>query len=118
MTTPKAMSQTPAPMTQPVVPYAPPARWLHWLTALAVLLVIPAGIAMNNVPQGPTQDRLFDFHRSVGILILALAVLRVATRILLGAPPPAPGLIQRAAATEPRVSCTIGEKIWMDHWAN
>ncbi|MET3352257.1 UNVERIFIED_ORG: hypothetical protein ABID33_000140 [Xanthobacter viscosus] len=33
-------------------------------------------------------------------------------------PPPAPGLIQRAAATEPRVSCTIGEKIWMDHWAN
>ncbi|MFG1370882.1 DUF1194 domain-containing protein [Xanthobacter oligotrophicus] len=33
-------------------------------------------------------------------------------------PPPGPGLIQRAAATEPRVSCTIGEKIWMDHWAN
>lgn len=75
-----------------MVAYALPARWLHWLTALAVLLVIPAGIAMMNLPQGPAQDRLFDFHRSVGILILVLAVLRVATRIALGAPPPHPGL--------------------------
>lgn len=33
-------------------------------------------------------------------------------------PPPGPGLVQRAAAPQPRVSCTIGEKIWMDHWAN
>ncbi|MDI4665817.1 DUF1194 domain-containing protein [Xanthobacter autotrophicus] len=33
-------------------------------------------------------------------------------------PPPGPGLVQRAATTAPRVSCTIGEKIWMDHWAN
>lgn len=31
---------------------------------------------------------------------------------------PGPGLIQYASAQQPRISCTIGEKIWMDHWAN
>ena len=33
-------------------------------------------------------------------------------------PKPGPGLIQHASAEQPRISCTIGEKIWMDHWAN
>ncbi|MFG1264108.1 MULTISPECIES: DUF1194 domain-containing protein [Xanthobacter] len=33
-------------------------------------------------------------------------------------PKPGPGLIQHASAQQPRISCTIGEKIWMDHWAN
>lgn len=47
---------------------------------------------MMNLPQGPAQDRVFDLHRSVGILILVLAVLRVATRVAVGAPPPVPGL--------------------------
>ena len=31
---------------------------------------------------------------------------------------PGPGLIRHASAEQPRISCTIGEKIWMDHWAN
>nr|WP_245327526.1 DUF1194 domain-containing protein [Xanthobacter flavus] len=33
-------------------------------------------------------------------------------------PKPGPGLIQHASAEQPRISCTIGEKIWMDHWSN
>lgn len=76
----------------PIETYARPARWIHWLTALAVLFVIPAGFIMMNMPPGPGQDRLFDLHRSVGTLILALAVLRVAVRIAFGAPPRPPGL--------------------------
>lgn len=79
-------------MTTPIVPYARPARWIHWLTALAVLFVIPAGIAMMNLPSGPAQDRLFDLHRSVGILILTLSVLRVAVRVALGTPPRPEGI--------------------------
>ncbi len=58
----------------PIETYARPARWIHWLTALAGLFVIPAGFIMMNMPSGPGQDRLFDLHRSVGTLILALAV--------------------------------------------
>ncbi|MFS8036376.1 cytochrome b [Xanthobacter sp. AM11] len=54
--------------------------------ALLVICVIPAGFIMMNLPSGPAQDRFFDLHRSIGFLILCLAVVRVAVRILV--PPP------------------------------
>lgn len=72
--------------TDTLRPYAPPARWIHWIMAVLVILVIPAGFAMMNMDSGPTQDRLFDLHRSIGFTILCLAVIRVAVRIL--NPPP------------------------------
>ena len=62
--------------------YAAPARWLHWSVALLVLLVIPAGLVMVRLPSGAAQNQLFDFHRSVGIAILALAIVRVGVRVL------------------------------------
>ena len=62
--------------------YAPPARRIHWIMAALVICVIPAGFAMMNVPSGPTQDRLFDLHRSIGFTILCLAVARVVIRLL------------------------------------
>lgn len=68
--------------------YAPPARRIHWIMAVLVILVIPLGFAMMNMDSGPTQDRLFDLHRSIGFTILCLAVIRVLIRIL--NPPPAP----------------------------
>ncbi|QTL01958.1 cytochrome b [Aquabacter sp. L1I39] len=77
-------------MHAPVTPYSGPARWIHWLTALAILTVIPAGLVMMRLPSGPAQDQLFDLHKSVGFLILCLAVLRVAVRLAYGAPPPVP----------------------------
>lgn len=33
-------------------------------------------------------------------------------------PPPALSLVVPASSAQPRVSCTIGEKMWLDHWAN
>ncbi|MEW6121826.1 MAG: cytochrome b [Pseudomonadota bacterium] len=72
--------------------YSAPARWIHWITALCVLLVIPFGFVMMRLPSGPWQDQLFDLHRSIGFTILCLAVLRVAVRLLIPPPPPAPGL--------------------------
>ena len=76
----------------PITPYAPPARWLHWIMAALMLLVIPFGFIMMRLPSGDAQNQLFDLHRSIGFTILCLAVLRVVIRILYGAPPPAPGL--------------------------
>lgn len=32
--------------------------------------------------------------------------------------PGAPAQVRRASAEQPRISCTIGERIWLDHWAN
>jgi len=41
---------------------------------------------MDQAPSGPTQDTLFDLHRSFGALILALAVVRWINRLAGGTP--------------------------------
>lgn len=69
--------------------YSFPARLLHWLSALCILMVIPFGFIMMRVPAGEVQNQLFDLHRSIGFLILCLSVIRVFVRVVKGAPPPA-----------------------------
>ena len=57
--------------------YRPPARVLHWTMAILVLATIPAGFVM--VQQGldrSLQNAFFLFHKNVGVLLLALVVLR------------------------------------------
>lgn len=72
--------------------YSAISKWTHWITAICVLGLIPAGIIMGNLPEGPLQNRLFDLHRSTGILVLCLALLRVAARQSFGTPAPAQSL--------------------------
>jgi len=47
---------------------------------------------MPRLPEGALQNQLFDLHRSTGILVLALAILRVSARIAFRSPPPASSL--------------------------
>jgi cytochrome b561 len=49
--------------------YSRAAILLHWATALCVLIAIPLAIAMNNLPEGPLQDTLFNYHKSFGQLM-------------------------------------------------
>ena len=81
--------------------YPPTSKWLHWLIAVSVLVMIPIGIVMGRVGQGPLQNTLYDLHKSFGILILALMVARLVNRIVVGAPAPPPGLArwQRAVSS-------------------
>jgi cytochrome b561 len=69
-------------------PYRPPAKLLHWATAVAVLCVVPLGIAMVDAAPGPRQNQLYDLHRSFGALILTLTALRLLWRLYASAPPP------------------------------
>lgn len=69
--------------------YRLPARILHWLTAIIVLGMIPAGIYMVNASPGPTQDLLFNLHRSFGVVLLPIMLLRLTYRVL-DPPPPLP----------------------------
>ena len=80
--------------------YAAASKWLHWIIALLVLVALPMGVLLDKLPEGPLQDRLFDLHRSLGVLVLALAFLRVAARSTFGAPAPAAVLtpFERAAS--------------------
>jgi cytochrome b561 len=72
--------------------YPASSKWLHWLVAISVLIAVPVGIVLPYTPQGPTQDGLFNLHKSLGALILILMVLRIANRLIIGAPAPEPGI--------------------------
>lgn len=81
--------------------YPSTSKWLHWLVALSVLVMVPIGITMGRLEQGPLQNTLFTLHKSFGILILALMIARLVNRLVVGAPAPAPGLArwQRAVSS-------------------
>ena len=72
--------------------YSPWSKALHWITALFVLFIIPAGIVMTNIGPGQLQNNLYNLHRSFGVLVFALALARVLVRIAQGGPGAAPGL--------------------------
>ncbi len=69
--------------------YPAAIKWIHWITALCVFILIPVGIVMHNLEPGPLQDRLYFFHKSFGLLVLMLTVARLGVRLTVGAPPPA-----------------------------
>ena len=69
--------------------YSGAAKWLHWVTAGLILSLIPAGVAMTDMAEGPAQDRLYDLHRSFGMAVLALTSARLFLRLRNGAPPSA-----------------------------
>jgi cytochrome b561 len=79
--------------------YSLPARLAHWLTAAFVVLAFFVGLTMLRVGQGSLQDQLFDWHRSFGATIFALAALRLLWRLRHPAPPlpEMPGWMRAAA---------------------
>jgi|APCry1669190156_1035279.scaffolds.fasta_scaffold47445_2 cytochrome b561 len=68
--------------------YSPVAKTFHWVSALCILAVLPLGWVLDKLPDGPLQSQLFDLHRSLGVLILALGAMRLAARHIWGAPAP------------------------------
>jgi len=72
--------------------YPTSSKLLHWLVAICVLTTAPVAIAMTRVSEGPTQDMLFNFHKSLGVLILILMILRLINRLAVGAPIADPGI--------------------------
>jgi cytochrome b561 len=66
--------------------YPATSKLIHWLVAVCVLITAPVAIAMTRVSEGPTQDILYNFHKSLGVLILILMTLRLINRLAVGAP--------------------------------
>jgi cytochrome b561 len=81
--------------------YPASSKWLHWAVAASVLTIIPVGIAMDRVGEGPLQNNLYNLHKSLGALILLLMILRLVNRLVVGAPAPDPAIArwQRAASS-------------------
>jgi cytochrome b561 len=65
--------------------YPATSKLLHWSVAVCVIVTAPVAIAMTRIEAGPTQDALYNFHKSLGVLILVLMVLRLVNRLAVGA---------------------------------
>ncbi len=72
--------------------YPATSKLLHWLVAACVLMTAPVAIAMGKVGEGPLQNTLYNFHKSLGILIFILMALRLINRLAVGAPIADPGI--------------------------
>lgn len=65
---------------------------LHWLVAVAVLAMLALGVWMAGLPFSPLRLRLINWHKWAGIVILALALLRLAWMVWRPSPPPPPAM--------------------------
>ncbi len=74
-----------------------PDRWgsvsksLHWLIALLILALGIVGLLMGELPKTPKYFWVYTAHKSIGITVLVLVVLRLLWRLYAGAPRPVPG---------------------------
>jgi cytochrome b561 len=69
--------------------YTVTARVLHWLTAIIVVTALLIGIAMDRIGEGPVADFFYNFHRSLGALLIPVALFRFYWRFT-HKPPPLP----------------------------
>jgi cytochrome b561 len=58
-----------------------PAKAFHWVMALLILAQIALGLTAVSWHLSPTKIQLFFWHKSMGMLILALLALRLAWRL-------------------------------------
>jgi cytochrome b561 len=80
--------------------YTMTARVLHWLIAALVLVMVPLGIVIANEWGGPVQEPLYNLHKSIGVVILPLVLVRLIWRLThppLPLPADIPALQQSAA---------------------
>lgn len=69
--------------------YSTVAIALHWLLALLVLTQIYVGWTFGDMPRGPERGEWFAWHKTLGVTILLLTVVRLGWRIA-NPPPPFP----------------------------
>lgn len=77
-------------------------KTLHWLVALAVVALAIVGWWMKGLPISPDKVRVYALHKSVGLTVLALVLVRLAWRTFVDRwrPPLPPDMprVQRFAA--------------------
>ena len=74
--------------------YTKTARWLHWVIAALIVFMLAGGFLMEFIPEDnlTLTVMVFNWHKTVGMLILALSVLRLVWKFTHKAPAPLPGV--------------------------
>ncbi|HEY1138607.1 MAG TPA: cytochrome b [Lysobacter sp.] len=71
--------------------WGPVSQLLHWLIVLLILGLGVVGLVMVELPKSPRWFWVYDLHKSFGLTVLALIVVRLLWRLFAGAPKPVPG---------------------------
>jgi cytochrome b561 len=64
------------------------SRILHWAMALLIFAMLPLGTFIANMQPGLSNLWLYGLHKTIGISLLALVLLRILWHVM--SPPPAP----------------------------
>ncbi|MGG9998831.1 cytochrome b [Pseudovibrio ascidiaceicola] len=75
-------------MAYQVAGYSVMAKTYHWIVAILVLIMVPMGLVMTDLGPGALQNTLYFYHKSIGILLFLLVVLRLLQHWITPAPPP------------------------------
>jgi cytochrome b561 len=63
------------------------ARILHWVMAAAILALWVVGHMIDAVPKGPVRTEMIGLHKAIGVVLLVMAVARLAWRLIRPQPP-------------------------------
>ena len=95
------------------------SRLLHWLMAGLILVQAGLGWYAGSLSRSPLRIDMMTAHKSLGITLLMLLILRLAWRVTHPAPPPPPGTSKwavRAAAWTHRGLYVLMLAIPMSGW--
>ena len=56
--------------------YPSTSKWLHWIIAFLVIVMLCGGFFLEDVPKS-MQDTVYTIHKSIGLTILCLMILRL-----------------------------------------
>jgi len=82
--------------------YSGAQKALHWTIAALVLAMVVIGIAMTAIAGSATKNALYEIHKSIGLVVLALSA------VLVGTPPARAQVAQPVDVTLP-VQTAAGE---------
>jgi cytochrome b561 len=73
--------------------YTETTKALHWLIVALLIVQFVLAWTMPEIRRDTKPDTLINLHLSLGVLILAVAVVRLGLRVIYGKPEPAAGLL-------------------------
>jgi cytochrome b561 len=66
--------------------YNPAFRTIHWLMVLLIFVALGLGLWASELPKGDLRGEVLFVHKSFGVAVLALVVIRIFARLVLGLP--------------------------------
>ncbi len=70
------------------------AVWLHWSIGILIVLLLVIGFLMGNIPKDDISLRalVYNWHKTLGLLVLVLSIVRLFWKLTHKAPAPLLGL--------------------------